>query len=156
MFITITSCDDTIDYYAGYNVSIDALTIIAIPESNNGVDWDEDSEPDISFKVANGDGYIIYTCDSTLPDVNKEELPITFDIIDEYLTMVDHVYSIAFYEIDDNKDTIIGKAVQFNLQDLVNDYKEDRHVNKLPKTKRLENEYITVKVHLTWDDPNRL
>ena len=156
MSFTLFSCSDRTDYYAGFNVAIDAITIIAFPESNNDIDWDKESDPDITFKIANEDGYIFYTCDSTIPIIHKEELPVLIDIKNEYLTQVNHTYSIALYEIDDSISTIVGKPVLFNPQDLLDSYKNDRNVDELPKTKRLENEYITIKVHLSWDDTSKL
>lgn len=152
VLLFIIACNKEKNYLAGHNVAINKIKIMKFPSSNNGVPWDDDSPPDITFGIANQDNYIIYMFDSVIMNVSDDKLPLEIKFPNELLPTIYQDYSIILFEVDSLNKEKIGEKVIFKPYQLVKKYYDDIESKNLQGEILLENEYILLKVYFLWDN----
>jgi PKD repeat protein len=82
-------------------VKMSRLTLTEYPENNDTVSWDDDSPPDVFYRIANYIGTVYHTSEvitdlplTSLPADFTQDMPFTFDGINTS-------YVIRFYDYDD-------------------------------------------------------
>lgn len=136
------SCDDTAEWFNSFDVVLTGIKITSVAHVNNGIAWDEDSEPDFGFMVKNADGNIIFISDNII-EQSPKQLPLKLTLTGAKLPKIDHKYQIVVFDLDGDSREIMG-FVEFNP----GEYSE-----KNIEVFRKSSSNLEATLYLKWGDP---
>ncbi len=111
---------------------------------------DSNSEPDIYYTFENESKMLFKS--KAHSNIQKIVFPLKLVIEEELLPSLNYNYYIGIYEEDTLLYTLIVEKLSFNPNKLVEDFKKRFSSQKHPaNTIELENSFVKIQIHLTWD-----